>query len=103
MAENSKSKRVLKNLPFYSEKIKSFKKSSKKFSNVKFLSELPFFYKKPKELTKNSYQIYYHSHQKGKKRLTKHEILQNTLPLYDSVVISRREHAHKYYAETYDV
>ena len=25
------------------------------------------------------------------------------LPLYDSVVISRREHTHKYYAETYDV
>ena len=25
------------------------------------------------------------------------------LPLYDSVVIARREHAHKYYAETYNV
>ena len=25
------------------------------------------------------------------------------LPLYDSVVILRREHAHKYYAEIYDV
>ena len=25
------------------------------------------------------------------------------LPFYDSVVISRREHAHKYYAETYNV
>ena len=51
MAENSKSKRVLKNLPFYSEKIKSSKKSNKKFSNIKFLSELPFFYKKPKQST----------------------------------------------------
>ena len=42
---------MLKNLPFYSEKIKSSKKSNKKFSNIKFLSELPFFYKKPKQST----------------------------------------------------
>ena len=33
----------------------------------------------------------------------KHQILENILPLYDSVVISRRQHAHKYYAENYDV
>ena len=35
--------------------------------------------------------------------MTKCQILENVLPLYDSVVISRREHAHKYYAETYNV
>ena len=31
-----------------------------------------------------------------------HQILQNVLAFFDSVGISRREHAHKYYAETYD-
>ena len=45
MAQKYKTKTMLKNLPFYSEKIKSSKKSNKKFSNIKFLSELPFFYK----------------------------------------------------------
>ena len=30
-------------------------------------------------------------------------MLSNILPIYDSVGISRREHALKYYAETYDV
>ena len=43
MVQNSKNKNMLKNLPFYSEKIKS----EKKISNIKFLPELPFFYKKP--------------------------------------------------------
>ena len=51
MAQKYKTKTMLKNLPFYSEKIKSSKKSNKKFSNIKFLSELPFFYKKPKQST----------------------------------------------------
>ena len=36
------------------------------------------------------------------KRLTKHQVLENILPFYDTVGISRREHAHRYYAETYD-
>ena len=51
MAQKYKTKTMLKNLPFYSEKIKSSKKSNKKFSNIKFLSELPFFYRKPKQST----------------------------------------------------
>ena len=38
-------------LPFYSEEIKSVKKKNKHFTNIKLLSELPFFYKKPKELS----------------------------------------------------
>ena len=109
MAENSKSKRVLKNLSFYSEKIKSFKKSSKKFSNVKFLSELPFFYKKPKELTNKQlsealpFPPRKPKRSKKSKRLTKHQILQNILPCYDSIGISKRERSHQSYAETYDV
>ena len=49
----------------------------------------PFFPEKPKI--------------KRSKRLTKRQILENVLPLYDSVGISLREHAHKYYAATYDV
>ena len=40
---------------------------------------------------------------KRPKRLLKHQILQNVLPFFDSVGTSRREHDHKYYAETYDV
>ena len=40
---------------------------------------------------------------KRPKRLTKHQILENILPFYDSVGISRIEHVHKYYTETYDV
>ena len=51
MAQNSKNKNALKNLLFYSEEIKSVKKKNKKNSNIEFLSELPFFIKKPKELT----------------------------------------------------
>ena len=35
--------------------------------------------------------------------MSKRQILENVLPLYDSAVISRTEHAHKYYTETYHV
>ena len=49
--------------------------------------ELPFFPKRPKR----------------QKRLTKHQILQNILPFYDSVGISRSQYAHKNYAATYNV
>ena len=80
------------------KKLKVLKKRIKRNSNSKF------FTKNLKNYLINNYQIYYHFHQKKRsKRLTKHQILENILPLYDSVVISRREHAHKYYAETYDV
>ena len=107
MAQNYKNKNVLKNPPFYSEEIKSVMKKNKKISNIEFLSELPFFDKKPKELTniQLSKELPFHPSERKKrpKRLTKHQILQNVLPFFDSVGISRREHAHKYYAETYDV
>ena len=46
--------------------------------------ELPFFPKRPK-------------------KLTKHQILKNILPLYDTVGISKRQYAFKGYAETYNV
>ena len=51
MASKYKIRNMLKNLPFYSEEIKSLKKKNKKFSNIRLLSELPFFSKEPKELT----------------------------------------------------
>ena len=97
----------LKNLPFHSEETESFLKKNKKFSNIRLLSELPFFSKISKKLTKNlSKELpLFPKRSKRPKRLTKHQIqnIQNILPFYDSVRISRREHAHKYYAETYDV
>ena len=46
--------------------------------------ELPFFPKRPK-------------------KLTKHQILKNILPLDDRVGISKRQYAFKGYAETYNV
>ena len=47
MAQNSKNKNTLKNLPFYSEEIKSVKKRTKNLL-LKLLSELSFFLKKLK-------------------------------------------------------
>ena len=43
MHSQYKNKELLKNQPFYSSEIKSNKKN-KEFSNIKFLSELPFFF-----------------------------------------------------------
>ena len=106
----SKIKNSLKNLPFYSEEIESVKKSSKKkYSNIEFLSKLPFFYKEPKKLAniQLSKEFPFFSERskrpKRPKRLTKHQILPNILPFYDTVRILRREHAYRYYAENYDV
>ena len=91
------------------KKLKVLKKKNENFTNVNLLSELPFFYKKPKALSNKELSEALPFLPKRPKRfkrpkgLTKHQILQNILPFYDSVEISRREHAHRYYAETYDV
>ena len=88
------------------KKAKVLKKKNKKFSNIRLLSELPFFYKKPRELfNKKLSEVlpFPPKRKKIPKRLTKHQVLENILPFYDTVGISRREHAHRYYAETYDV
>ena len=106
MASKYKKMNLLKNIPFYSEETKSFKKKNKKISNIKFLSELPFFYKTSKKLANKQLSEALPFPPKKSKRpkgLTKHQILQNILPLYDSVGISKRERAHRGYAETYDV
>ena len=103
MASKYEKMDLLKNLPFYSEETKSFKKKNKKFSNIRLLSELPFFSKEPKELTNKQLSDvlpFPPKRKKRPKRLTKYQILENILPFYDSVGVSRREHAHKYYAET---
>ena len=60
-----------------------FPKKSKKVNNYQLSKELPFFPRKSKR----------------PKRLTKHQILKNILPFYDSVGISRKQHAFRNYAE----
>ena len=67
---------------------------------------MPFFPKKIKNL--NSYQLsrelsFFPKRSKRPKRLTKHQILRNVLPFYDSAGISRKQHALRGYAETYEV
>ena len=86
MRSHYKIKVLLQNLPFYTSEIKKSKKKKKNFTNA-ILSELPFFPKRSKR----------------PKRLTRHQILRNMLPLYDSVGISKRERAFRGYAETYNV
>ena len=93
MAQNYKIRNMLKRLPFYSDKIHKIKKKIKKFTNARFLSELPFFPKKSKKLT--NYQLskklpFFPRKSKRPKRLTKHQILKNILPFYDSVGILRK-------------
>ena len=64
-------------------------------------------YKKPKELTNIQLPKEFPFHTPKRKirpkRLTKHQILENVFLFYDTVGISRKEHAHKGYAETYNV
>ena len=94
---------MLKNLPFYSDKKNKIKKKIKKFANARVFSELPFFPKKPKELT--NYHLskelpFFPRKSKRTKSLTKHQILKNILPFYDSVCILRKQHAFRNYVET---
>ena len=96
----------MKNQPFYSEEIKSNKKKNKEFSNIKFLSELPFFPKKSKNLTIKQLSdglSFPPKRKKRSKRLTKYQILSNVVPFFDDVLISRRERALREYAENYNV
>ena len=106
MSQNYKIKNTLNNLPFYSDKAKKIYKKTKKFTNPRFLSELPFFPKKSKKLT--NYQLskelpFFKKKSKTPKRLTKHQILENILPFYNIIGISRKEYAFRNYAETYEV
>ena len=100
MTQNYKIKDSLKNLPFYSSEIKKSKQKRTNFTNNRFLSELPFFPKKVKNLT--NYQLlrelpFFPKRSKRCKRLSKHQILRNVLPCYDSVGILRKSHALRGY------
>ena len=81
-------------------------KKIKKITNARFLSELPFSPKKVKDLT--NYQLskelpFFRKRSNRPKWLTKHQILRNVLPFYDSVGISRKQHALRGYTQTYEV
>ena len=106
MRSRYKNKDLLKNQPFYSSEIKSDKKNDKKISNIRLLSELPFFLKEPKELTNKQLSDVLPFQPKRKKRskwLTKPQILTNILPIYGSVGIVRSEHAQRHAAETVEI
>ena len=99
MAQNYEMGNMLNNLPFYREEIKSFKKNNKKFTNDRILSELTNY--------QLSRQLLFFSKRskrsKRPRRLTKHRILKNILPYYETVGISRKQHAFRSYAEAYEV
>ena len=99
MAQKYKIRNTLKSLPFYSEDIKNQKQKNKKFSNIRLLSELPFFPKKCKKLTNKQLSEVLPFFPKRPKKLTKHQILKHILPLYDTVGIPRNQTVHKGYAE----
>ena len=93
-----KNKDLLKIHPFYSSsEIKNNKKktknisrlptSSKKLTNIELSRILPFPPKKPKR----------------SKRLTKYQILSNTLPFFDTTSISRKHYAFRNYVGTYEI
>ena len=71
MAQYLENKNTFKKLPFYSEsvKTKSVKKRIKKLVILVFYLNYHFFLKNRKNYLINSYQIYYHSHQKENKDL----------------------------------
>ena len=102
-----KNKDLLKNHPFYSNEIESNKKNKKENSNISLLSELLFFLEEFKELSNKELSqelpFFPKIWKKRKKRLTKYQILSNIPPFFDTARIIKREHAHRGYAETYNV
>ena len=97
---------MLKNLPFYTSGIKKSKNKKTNFTNARFLSELPFFPKKVKDLINHQLSKelpFFPRKSKKPKRLTKHHILKNILPYHDSVGTLRKQHAFRNYSGTYEV
>ena len=106
MASKYKKMNLLKSLLFIVKKLKTQKKRTKKLVILSFCLYYHFFLKKPKELTNKQLSDVLPFPPKRKrrpKRLIKHQVLSNILPFYDTVGIFKREHAHRGYAETYDV
>ena len=97
MALNYKIENKLKNLPFQSNKIKD----SKKNNNI--LSELPFFSIKLSNIQLSKELPFFPKRSERPRRLTKHQILKNILPYYETVGITRKQHAFRNYTETYEV
>ena len=105
-----KNKDLLKNHPFYTSEIESNKKIRKKIVILDFCLNYHFFLDKSEELINKElseelpfFPKKIKRRKKWSKRLTKYQILSNMLPFSDTVGIVRREHAHKGYAETYNV
>ena len=103
MAQKYKIRNTLKNLPFYNEWINNFKKNNKKFTNARFLSELPYFSKKRKKLSNYQFSKELPFFPKRPRKTKKHQILKNVLPFYDKVGTWKRQSAFRGYAKTYDV
>ena len=102
MSSNNKS--ILKQLPFYKEKI--MKKKNKELSNIKLLSELPFF-EKPKnfivrDLLREQPVDKQPVKKPERKKLTNQQVL-GVLPFYDNVGIFKRQRAFRNYVSTYSV
>ena len=75
------------------EKLKTQKKRTKKIVILSFCLNYYFFSKKPKELTNKQLSDVLPFPPKRKrrpKRLTKHQVLSNILPFYDTVGIFKR-------------
>ena len=94
MGQNNKNTDLLKFSPFYTSEIqKSIKKpwikkeviKNPKISNKELSQALPFHPKKTKKLN------------------TKRQILENTLPFFEDIRITKREHAFRGSVETYNV
>ena len=71
---------LLKNQPFYNDKIEQTEKNKKKYKKTK------------KRYIK-----------KWRNKLTKYKILRNILPMYNTAIITRKAHDFKGDATTYDV
>ena len=104
MRSHYKNKDLLKIHPFYSSEIKSNKKNNKKISNISLSSKLPSFSKKLTNIDLSKELPFFPPKRKKRyKRLTKHQILSNILPFFDSAGISRKKYAFRKYAGTYEV
>ena len=106
MASKYKKMNLLKSLLFIVKKLKTQKKGTKKLVILSFCLYYLFFLKRPKELTNKKLSDVLPFPPKRKrrpKRLIKHQVLSNIIPFNDTVGIFKREHAHRGYAETYDV
>ena len=100
MSLHYKNKDLLKIHPFYSTEINRAKKKNKKISNINV------FPKKPKELSNielSRIPPFPPENPKRPKRLTKYQILSKILPFFDTATISKRQHAFRNYAGTYEV